>query len=116
MLLNAMLLSPATLRQIFTLPSTPDTAISHYASGWLIEPSGIIWHPGALDGYGTVDMLFPMTGHAITLLSNSAPSDRWDRGSTALAMYNAAELGPRLPPLLPVVRTTAQVTGEQPPF
>ena len=105
-LLNAALLTPATLRQIFTLPSTPDTAISHYASGWLIEPSGIIWHPGALNGYGTVNMLFPMTGHAITVLSNSAPSNRWDRGGTALAIYNAARLGPKLPPLLPVVRTT----------
>jgi len=105
-LLNAALLTPATLRQIFTLPSTPDTAISHYASGWLIEPSGIIWHPGALNGYGTVNMLFPMTGHAITVLSNSAPSNRWDRGGTALAIYNAAGLGPKLPPLLPVVRTT----------
>ncbi len=31
-LLNATLLSTATLREIFTLPSTPDTAISHYAS------------------------------------------------------------------------------------
>ena len=105
-LLNAALLTPATLRQIFTLPSTPDTAISHYASGWLIEPSGIVWHPGALNGYGTVNMLFPMTGHAITVLSNSAPSNRWDRGGTALAIYNAAGLGPKLPPLLPVVRTT----------
>jgi len=105
-LLNAALLTPATLRQIFTLPSTPDTAISHYASGWLIEPSGIVWHPGALNGYGTVNMLFPMTGHAITVLSNSAPSNRWNRGGTALAIYNAAGLGPKLPPLLPVVRTT----------
>ena len=105
-LLNAALLTRATLRQIFTLPSTPDTAISHYASGWLIEPSGIIWHPGALNGYGTVNMLFPMTGHAIAVLSNSAPSNRWDRGGTALAIYNAAGLGPKLPPLLPVVRTT----------
>jgi CubicO group peptidase (beta-lactamase class C family) len=105
-LLNAALLTRATLRQIFTLPSTPDTAISHYASGWLIEPSGIVWHPGALNGYGTVNMLFPMTGHAITVLSNSAPSNRWNRGGTALAIYNAAGLGPKLPPLLPVVRTT----------
>jgi CubicO group peptidase (beta-lactamase class C family) len=105
-LLNSTLLSPATLKQIFRLPSTPDTAISHYASGWLIEPSGIIWHPGALGGYGTVNMLFPMTGNAITVLANSAPSSRWDRGATALAIYNAAKLGPILPPLLPVVRTT----------
>jgi D-alanyl-D-alanine carboxypeptidase len=105
-LLNATLLSTATLREIFTLPSTPDTAISHYASGWFIEPSGVIWHPGALNGYGTVNMLFPMTGHAITLLANSAPHHHWDRGGTALAIYNAASLGPMLPPLLPVVRTT----------
>lgn len=105
-LLNSTILSPATLKEIYTLPSTPDTAISHYASGWLIEPSGIIWHPGALGGYGTVNMLFPMTGHAIAVLANSAPSSRWDRGGTALAIYNAAKLGPTLPPLLPVVRTT----------
>ena len=94
------------------LASTPDTVISHYASGWLIEPSGIIWHPGALNGYGTVNMLFPMTAHAITVLSNSAPSNRWDRGGTALAMYNAAGLGPTLPPLLPVVRSTVPKGGD----
>ena len=111
-LLDATLLSPDTLNQIFTLPSTPDTVISHYASGWLIEPSGIIWHPGALNGYGTVNMLFPMTAHAITVLSNSAPSNRWDRGGTALAMYNAAGLGPTLPPLLPVVRSTVPKGGD----
>jgi hypothetical protein len=51
---------------------------------------------GALNGYVTVNMLFPMTGHAITLLANSAPHHRWDRGGTALAIYNAPALGPTL--------------------
>ena len=110
-LLNMTVLSPDTIRQMYTLPDTPDTVISHYASGWLIEPSGIIWHPGALNGYGTVHMLFPMTGHAITLLSNTGPSEVWDQGKTALAMYNAAALGPTLPPLLPKVKTTVPSDG-----
>jgi len=105
-LLNATLLSRHTLRKIFTVPATPDSAISRYASGWFVEPSGIIWHGGTLAGYGTCNMLFPMTGHAITVLANTPRSERWEPGDTALELYNAAELGPKLPPLLPVVHTT----------
>jgi D-alanyl-D-alanine carboxypeptidase len=105
-LLNATLLSRRTLRKIFTVPATPDSAISRYASGWFVEPSGVIWHGGTLAGYGTCNTLFPMTGHAITVLANTPRSDRWQPGDTALEVYNSAALGPRLPPLLPVVHTT----------
>ncbi len=109
-LLNATLLSRDTLRQMFALPDAPDTKTSHYAGGWVIEPSGIIWHGGVLSGYGAVNMLFPMTGHAITILTNAAP-ERWDSGGTALAIYNAARLGPRLPLLLPAVHSTVPKSG-----
>ena len=75
------------------------------ASGWFIEPSGVIWHGGALAGYGTVNMLFP-TGHSITLLANTSTGERYKPGDTALDMYNDAAIGPQLPTLLPVVRST----------
>lgn len=104
-LLNATILSSDTLKAIYTVPTSPDSALTHYASGWFIEPSGVIWHGGALAGYGTVNMLFP-TGHSITLLANTSPGERYKPGDTALDMYNDASIGPQLPTLLPVVRST----------
>ena len=99
------ILSSDTLKAIYTVPTSPDSALTHYASGWFIEPSGVIWHGGALAGYGTVNMLFP-TGHSITLLANTSPGERYKPGDTALDMYNDAAIGPQLPTLLPVVRST----------
>jgi hypothetical protein len=49
----------------------------------------------------------PATGYAITLLSNTPQNDHWKPADVALEMYNAASLGPKLPPLLKRVRTTA---------
>ncbi len=108
-LLNATVLSRETLLKMFTIPTVSGPAHTHYAYGSFVEPSGIIWHGGSLAGYGTVSMLFPESGHAITLLSNSPPSDKWKPAETALEIYNAASLGPKLPPLLPRVRSTATV-------
>jgi len=65
-----------------------------------------IWHAGTLAGYGTNNMLVPSTGCAITLLSNTPQNDRWKPADVGLEMYNAAMLGPKLPPLLKRVRTT----------
>ena len=105
-LLNATLLSRETLQKMFTVPTAEGPAHTHYASGWFIEPSGVIWHAGTLAGYGTNNMLVPATGYAITLLSNTPQNDRWKPADIPLEMYNAASLGPKLPPLLKRVRTT----------
>lgn len=106
-LLNATILSRETLQDLFAVPTAAGPAHMHYASGWFVEPSGVIWHRGSLLGYGADNMLVPATGHTITLLSNTPPNDRWKPEDVALEIYNAAALGPKLPPLLPVVRTTA---------
>lgn len=106
-LLDATVLTRQSLRRMFTVPTVGGTAHTHYAYGWFVEPSGVIWHGGTLTGYGTVNMLIPASGHAITLLSNTAPSERWKPGDVARDVYNAASLGPTLPPLVPRVRTTA---------
>ena len=105
-LLNASLLSHETLRKMFNVPTVAGPAHTHYASGWFVEPSGVIWHAGTLLGYGTDNMLVPQTGYAITLLSNTPQNDHWKPAEVALEMYNAASLGPKLPPLLKRVRTT----------
>jgi CubicO group peptidase (beta-lactamase class C family) len=105
-LLNATLLSRESLQRMFTVPTAAGSAHTHYASGWFVEPSGVIWHGGTLLGYGTDNMLVPATGYAITLLSNTPQNDRWAPPDVALEMYNAASLGPKLPPLLKRVRTT----------
>jgi len=102
-LLNATVLSRETLKKIFTVP----TPHMHYASGWFVEPSGVMWHAGTLAGYGTNNMLVPGTGYAITLLSNTPQNDHWKPADTTIDMYNAASLGPKLPPLLKRSRTTA---------
>lgn len=105
-LLNATLLSRETLQKMFDVPTAEGPAHTHYASGWFIEPSGVIWHAGTLAGYGTNNMLVPATGYAITLLSNTPQNDHWKPADVALDIYNAASLGPKLPPLLKRVRTT----------
>jgi CubicO group peptidase (beta-lactamase class C family) len=114
-LLNATLLSRATLQKMFTVPTVAGSAHTHYASGWFVEPSGVIWHAGTLIGYGTNNMLVPATGYAITLLSNTAQNEHWKPADVALEMYNAASLGPKLPPLLKRVRTTAPQSRETSP-
>ena len=106
-LLNATLLSQETLRKMFTVPTVAGPAHTHYASGWFIEPSGVIWHAGTLAGYGTNNMLVRATGYAITLLSNTPQNDNWKPADVTIEMYNAASLGPKLPPLVKRVRTTA---------
>jgi CubicO group peptidase (beta-lactamase class C family) len=106
-LLNAILLSWESLQKMFTVPPVAGRAHTHYASGWFVEPSGVIWHAGTLIGYGTNNMLVPATGFAITLLSNTPQNDHWKPADVAVEMHNAASLGPKLPPLLKRVRTTA---------
>jgi CubicO group peptidase (beta-lactamase class C family) len=98
-LLNATVLSRDSLRQMFMVPAAPGSVDGHYASGWFVEPSGVIWHRGALAGYGTVNMLIPKTGYAITVLGNTAPNARWKPEEIAREIYNAAALGPALPRL-----------------
>ena len=101
-LLNATILSRETLKKIWTVPSSH----THYASGWFIEPSGIMWHAGTLAGYGTNNMLVPGTGYAIVLLANTPQTEHWTPANVTVEMYNAGSLGPKLPPLLKRVRTT----------
>jgi CubicO group peptidase (beta-lactamase class C family) len=105
-LLNAILLSRETVRKMVNVPTAAGPAHTHYASGWFVEPSGVIWHAGTLAGYGTNNMLVLATGYALTLLSNTPQNDHWKPADVALEMYNAASLGPKLPPLLKRVRTT----------
>lgn len=102
-LLNATILSRETLKKIWTVPSSH----THYANGWFVEPSGVVWHAGTLAGYGTNNMLVPQTGYAIVILSNTPQNDLWKPADTTVELYNAAKLGPKLPPLLKRVRTTA---------
>jgi CubicO group peptidase (beta-lactamase class C family) len=106
-LLGATVLSRETLQKMFSIPTAAGPAHTHYASGWFVEPSGVIWHAGTLIGYGTNNVLVPATGYAITLLSNTPQNNHWKPADVALEMYNAASLGSKLPPLLERVRTTA---------
>jgi CubicO group peptidase (beta-lactamase class C family) len=105
-LLNATVLARETLQKMFTVPTAGGPAHTHYASGWFVEPSGVIWHAGTLAGYGTNNMLVPATGYAITLLSSTPQNDHWKPADVAIELYNAASLGPKLPPLLNRVRST----------
>lgn len=105
-LLGATILTGASLRKMFAVPTLVGRAHTHYASGWFVEPSGAIWHAGTLAGYGTVNFIVPSTGYAIVLLSNTAPSDTWRPADAARDVYNAAALGPPLPPLLGRTRST----------
>jgi CubicO group peptidase (beta-lactamase class C family) len=106
-LFNATILSRVSLRKMFEVPTIAGSAHAHYAYGWFVEPSGVIWHGGTLAGYATVNFLVPSTSYSIVLLSNTAPSARWLPADVAREIYNAAALGPQLPPLLPRTRTTA---------
>jgi CubicO group peptidase (beta-lactamase class C family) len=101
-LLNATILSRETLKAMWTVP----TSHTHYAGGWFVEPSGVMWHAGTLAGYGTNNMLVPRTGYAIVLLSNTPQNEHWKPADTTVEIYNAAALGPKLSQLLKRVRTT----------
>jgi len=106
-LIGATILSRASVRKMFEVPTLTGPAHTHYAYGWFVEPSGAVWHGGTLAGYGTVNFLVPSTGDAIALLANTAPSDAWKPADTARDIYNAAMLGPALPPLLRRTRSTS---------
>jgi CubicO group peptidase (beta-lactamase class C family) len=106
-LFNATILSRASIKKMFEVPTRGGSAHTNYASGWFVEPSGAIWHGGTLAGYGTMNLLVPATGYAIVLLSNCGPGDKWKPADVAREVYNTAELGPPLPPLLPRTRSTA---------
>lgn len=106
-LLNASLLSGASLREMFAVPALAGGGRTHYASGWFVEPGGLVWHGGTLDGYGTANLLLMASGHAITLLGNTRPGDRWKPWEVAREIYNAASLGPPLPEFLPRAVSTA---------
>ena len=93
-LLNATLLPRKTLEEMF--------------SGWFVEPNGAIWHGGALEGYGTANVLVPASGHAMVLLGNTHPGERWRPWDVAREIYNEAKLGPPLSPFMPIVHTTVQ--------
>jgi CubicO group peptidase (beta-lactamase class C family) len=105
-MLNATLLPKKSLEEMFTVPTLSSGAKTIYASGWVIEPGGPIWHAGALEGYGNANVLVPATGHSIVLLGNTAPGDRWKPWEVAREIYNTAKLGPALPAFLPIVLTT----------
>jgi CubicO group peptidase (beta-lactamase class C family) len=106
-LLNAELLSRKSMREMFELPVLTSGARTNYASGWFVEPNGPIWHGGTLEGYGTVNMLVPAIGHAITILGNTVPGGRWKPWEVAREIYNEISLGPALPAFSPRVLTTA---------
>jgi CubicO group peptidase (beta-lactamase class C family) len=105
-LLNATLLPKKSLEEMFTVPTLSSGAKTIYASGWFIEPNGAIWHGGALEGSGNANVLVPGTGHAIVLLGNTAPKERWKPWEVAGEIYNAAKLGPALAAFLPLMGTT----------
>jgi CubicO group peptidase (beta-lactamase class C family) len=105
-LLNATLLPKTSMEEMFTIATLSSGAKTIYASGWFIEPSGLIWHIGALGGYGTVNALVPSTGHAIVLLGNTTPGERWKPWEVAREIYNTTKLGPTLPDFLPLALTT----------
>lgn len=89
------------------MPVLTGAASTNYAAGWFVEPNGPIWHVGTLAGYGTVNMLVPASGHAITILGNTVPGSRWKPWEVAREIYNEISLGPALPPFSPRVLTTA---------
>jgi len=105
-LLNASLLSSASLKEMFSVPILSSGADDIYASGWFIEPNGAIWHGGTLLGYGNANVLVPSTGHAITVLGNTQPGGPWRPWEVAREIYNATGLGPRLSEFMPIRRTT----------
>ena len=109
-LLNATLLSRKSMDEMFTVPTLSSGAKTIYASGWFVEPGGVIWHGGELPGYGAANVLVPASGHALVLLGNArgAPDGPWKPWEVAREIYNAAKLGPALPAFAPIVGTTVQ--------
>ncbi|MFI5019791.1 MAG: serine hydrolase domain-containing protein [Dongiales bacterium] len=107
-LLNATLLPRKTLDEMFTVTPLSRGAKAIYASGWFVEPNGTIWHGGALEGYGTANILVPASGHAMVLLGNTHPGDRWRPWDVAREIYNEAKLGPAMSAFLPIIATTVQ--------
>lgn len=105
-LLNATLLPRKSLEEMFTAAKLTSGAKTIYASAWFVEPNGAIWHGGALDGAGTANVLVPATGHAIVLLGNTAPGERWQPWIVAREIYNAAKLGPTLAEFQPLSHTS----------
>lgn len=112
-LLNAALLPRKTLDEVFAVPTLTSGAKTIYASGWFVEPSGVIWHGGQLPGYGAANVLVPATGHALVVLGNTvgAHAGPWKPWEVAREIYNATGLGPELPPFLPIVGTTLVIPG-----
>jgi CubicO group peptidase (beta-lactamase class C family) len=105
-LLNATLLSRKSLDEMFAVPTLSSGAETIYASGWFIEPNGVVWHGGALLGYGAANVLIPGSGHAIVLLGNTAPFGRWEPWDVAREIYNTLGLGPTLSAFRPIVFST----------
>lgn len=107
-LLSATLLPRKTLDEVFAVPTLTSGARTIYASGWFVEPGGVIWHGGQLLGYGTANVLIPATGHALVVLGNTVGAHQgpWMPWEVAREIYNATGLGPALPPYLPIVGTT----------
>ena len=66
-------MSRKSLQEMFEVPALTGGGRTNCASGWFVEPNGPIWHGGTLEGYGTVNMLVPASGHAVTILGNTAP-------------------------------------------
>ena len=85
---------------MFTVPTLTSGAKPIYTSGWFVEPNGATWRGEALESYGNAKVLVPGTGHAIVLLGNTAPKERWKPGEVAGEIDNAARLKPALPPFL----------------
>ena len=110
-MLNATLLSKKSMAEMFTVAPLSSGAATIYASGWFIEPGGMIWHGGTLDGYGNANVLVPATGHALVLLGNTAPRTRWKPWEVARDIYNEAKLGPPLREFAPIIATTLPKKG-----
>ncbi len=109
--LNATLLPRKSQDEMFAVVPLSSSAKMNYASGWYVEPGGPIWHGGALEGYGTTNMLVPASGHAIVMLGNTSPSPRWKPWEVAREIYNEAKLGPALPQFMPIIGTTLPKKG-----
>jgi CubicO group peptidase (beta-lactamase class C family) len=99
-LLRGSLLSEASLKAMLSVPPLTSGAESNYASGWFVESNGVFWHGGTLAGYGTTNVVVPATGHSIVIFGNTGTSEHWAPTELARQIYNAADLGPALPPFV----------------
>ena len=76
------LVSAATLRQMFTPyvlndPAHPESTQA-YGYGWFIGRQGthsMIWHPGNINGFVSINAMYPDDGLCVVLLSNLQSSD-----------------------------------------